>query len=82
MKQAKRDIKSLAFEDALKELEDIVSSLERGEARLDEAIDLYTRGVDLRSHCMALLADAQAKVEKIKLSSDGMPEISDYEEQT
>ena len=65
------DIAALSFEDALAELERIVRQLEEGKGRLDEAIDAYTRGVHLKRHCEAKLAEAQAKVERILLGPDG-----------
>lgn len=66
-----KDIQSLSFEDALRELETIVQQLERGQVRLDEAIAAYERGALLKQHCEAKLAEAKAKVEKIILSPDG-----------
>ncbi len=65
------DIAGLSFEDALAELERIVRQLEEGKGRLDEAIDAYTRGVQLKRHCEAKLAEAQARVEQIVLGPDG-----------
>lgn len=59
------DIKALSFEDALAELEKIVERLESGNVRLEESIEIYTRGDALRRHCDGLLKAAEAKVEKI-----------------
>jgi exodeoxyribonuclease VII small subunit len=67
------DIAALSFEDALKELERIVGRLESGEAQLQEAIDLYERGDRLRRQCAARLDAAQARIEAIRLDSDGRP---------
>ncbi|MBA16686.1 exodeoxyribonuclease VII small subunit [Sphingosinithalassobacter portus] len=67
------DIAELSFEEALKELERIVSRLESGEAQLQEAIDLYERGDRLRRQCAARLDAAQARIEAIKLDSEGKP---------
>ena len=67
------DIAELSFEEALKELERIVSRLESGEAQLQEAIDLYERGDRLRRQCAARLDAAQARIEAIKLDSEGEP---------
>ena len=58
-------IKEMTFENALNELESIVSKLERGEATLEESIAIYERGAKLKSHCEGKLKDAQLKVEKI-----------------
>lgn len=68
-----RDIASLSFEESLKELEAIVARLESGDAALDESISLYTRGDALRAQCEARLKDAQMRIEKISLGSDGAP---------
>ena len=65
------DIKKLAFEDALAELEEIVRELESGAGGLDDSIEAYSRGIYLKRHCEARLKDAQAKIEKIVLKSDG-----------
>jgi exodeoxyribonuclease VII small subunit len=65
------EIKALSFEDALEELERIVRQLEDGSAKLDQAIDLYQRGAQLKSHCEQKLAEAKAKVETISLAPDG-----------
>lgn len=67
------DIKEMSFEKALKELEGIVSRLERGDVELEESILIYERGELLRSHCDGLLRQAEAKVEKITLDSQGAP---------
>jgi exodeoxyribonuclease VII small subunit len=66
------DIAKLSFEDALKELEEIVRSLESGKGKLDEAIKSYERGAALKRHCEKKLAEAQAKIEKIALGADGV----------
>lgn len=65
------DIKSMTFEVALNELEQIVARLEHGDVPLEESISIYERGEALRTHCDTLLKEAEAKVEKITLSKDG-----------
>ena len=67
------DIKDMTFERSLKELEGIVSRLERGDVELEESIAIYERGEALRDHCDRLLRQAEAKVEKIALGADGTP---------
>jgi exodeoxyribonuclease VII small subunit len=63
----------LSFEAALKQLEEIVARLESGDASLDESITLYAKGDALRAQCEARLKDAQARIEKITLGTDGKP---------
>mgnify|MGYP001809604646 FL=1 len=67
------DIAALPFEAALKELEQIVTRLERGDVPLEESIAIYARGEALKARCDALLKAAELKVEKIRLGSDGQP---------
>lgn len=64
-------IAKLSFEDALSELEVIVSQLQEGNVSLEESIDIYARGSQLRRHCEAKLRDAQEKIEKIVPNEDG-----------
>lgn len=65
------DIAALSFEDALAELQELVKRLERGDNKLEDAIRSYERGSLLKRHCEAKLREAQLKVEKIVLGSDG-----------
>ena len=69
----KPDVASLSFEQALGELENIVGALEGGQTALDQSIELYARGEELKKRCEALLKVAEARIEKIKLSADGKP---------
>jgi exodeoxyribonuclease VII small subunit len=68
---AHKDIEKLSFEEALAQLEKIVSQLESGNAELENSIELYERGTALKAHCEARLKAAEAKVEKIRLSASG-----------
>lgn len=67
------DIKTMSFEDALKELESIVDRLEKGDVELEASIAIYERGEALRAHCDGLLRKAEARVEKISLNQEGIP---------
>ena len=67
------DIKTMSFEQALKELESIVDRLEKGDVELEASILIYERGEALKTHCEGLLRKAEAKVEKIALNASGQP---------
>ncbi len=67
------DVRDLSFERALKELESIVTRLERGDVELEESIAIYERGEALKEHCDRLLRQAEAKVEKLTFAADGSP---------
>jgi exodeoxyribonuclease VII small subunit len=74
MAEAKQvPIETMTFEAALKELEQIVSQLERGDVPLAESVAIYERGETLKNHCARLLKEAEARVEKIRLSPGGKP---------
>ncbi|MCQ8185739.1 exodeoxyribonuclease VII small subunit [Parvularcula maris] len=66
------DVAKLSFEDALKELEQIISKLEGGDVPLEQSIDLYERGAALRSHCEKTLGAARERIEKIVETKDGV----------
>jgi exodeoxyribonuclease VII small subunit len=70
-------IEQLTFEQALAELEQIVTKLERGEVALAESIAIYERGDALRRYCDALLKQAEARVEKVRLGPGGRPDGTD-----
>ena len=70
--QENKDISGLSFEAALGELEGIVKRLEQGEGELDKAIGDYERGMALKAHCEAKLADARMKVEKVVQKAGGV----------
>ena len=67
------DVAAMTFEQALGELERIVQELERGQLDLDAAIRAYERGSQLKAHCSAKLREAQLRVERISLASNGKP---------
>ena len=71
MPDAAPDVAGLSFEDALRELERIVAQLESGQAPLEESIDLYARGAQLKAHCEAKLESARLRVEKIVVGAQG-----------
>ncbi len=67
-------IGELSFEQALKELEEVVTRLENSTVTLEESITLFARGSALREHCEKKLVAAEARVEAITRSLDGAVE--------
>ena len=53
------------FEKALAELEEIVSTLEKGDLSLDAALKHFERGIALTRQCQTSLKDAELKVEQL-----------------
>ena len=70
------DLEKLTFEDAMKELEKLVDSLDKGDVSLDEAISAYDRGSQLKDYCQKKLHEAKMKVETIQVS-DNIDTISE-----
>lgn len=68
---AAADVAAMTFEDALAELEQIVRRLEAGQVKLDEAIQCYERGAQLKQHCERKLSEAQQRVDRIVVGPEG-----------
>ena len=58
------------FEENLKELETIVTKLESGEVGLDEALELYEKGIKLSAVCKERLETAKQKIETLKSGNE------------
>ena len=71
--EAAKAVEALTFEEALAELEGVVTRLERGDVALDDSIALYERGAKLRARCEAKLREAEEKVSRITLGDGGAP---------
>ena len=54
-----------SFEDARRELDQIVTKLESGQASLEEAVALWERGEELYRICVGKLDAAQGKIEEL-----------------
>jgi exodeoxyribonuclease VII small subunit len=67
------DVAKLPFERAIEELESIVKRLEEGKVALEESVAIYERGEVLKRRCEELLAQAEARVNKLVLDSKGNP---------
>ena len=55
----------MSFEEAQRELEEIVHRLESGDAPLDEALKLWERGEELYRLCKDRLDAAEGKIEEL-----------------
>lgn len=62
---AKKPNPPLDFEQALKELEELVSRMEQGELTLEESLKCFERGIELTRTCQHALKDAEQKVERL-----------------
>ena len=60
-----KDVSTLNFEQAIKELTGIVEKIEQGEVPLQDSLNQYETGMTLIKHCRTLLHDAEARIEVI-----------------
>jgi exodeoxyribonuclease VII small subunit len=64
-KAVEKSVEELNYEEALAELESIVTTLEDEQNPLEEAMKLFERGQALVTRCGALLETAELKVQKL-----------------
>jgi exodeoxyribonuclease VII small subunit len=68
------------FEDALEKLEEIVTDLESGNLKLDDAIKKYEEGMKLAGLCGKKLVETKKKIEILVKDSSGKLSIKDFDE--
>jgi len=64
-KSTQKNVDDLTYEEALAELEEIVSVLEDEQSQLEDAIKLFERGQALAGRCGVLLEAAELKVKQV-----------------
>lgn len=65
-------MEEITFETALKELEEIVEKLEKGEGGLEESLKLYEEGSRLAKICQQKLSRVEERLrELVKTNTDG-----------
>lgn len=60
-----------SFEEAIAELEKILSELEGGQVGLEESLARYERGTFLIQHCRGVLGAAEKQIEILSKGEDG-----------
>ncbi|ADE29873.1 exodeoxyribonuclease VII small subunit [Rickettsia prowazekii] len=61
---------NISFEEALRELEEIVKKIDTGQENLETAVNSFERGILLKNHCEKKLKEARLKIEKITKLAD------------
>ena len=61
----KKKIEKMEFEEAVEELEKIITALDEGNLSLKDASDLYMKGIQLRNHCSKILENVELKLNQI-----------------
>jgi len=78
-KKQKDDLGDLSFEEAIKELTNIVSKIEQGQIPLQDSLSQYERGMTLIKHCRAILQKAEKRIEKIATEEESEDSSADSE---
>ena len=65
---------NLTFEQAITRVDEIVRTLEKGDAPLEKSLALFEEGTGLIKFCSKMLDSAEQKVVKLQKGTDGAPE--------
>lgn len=64
-KKKETEIDKLSFEEAIKELTNIVGKIEQGQIPLQDSLEQYEKGMALIKQCRTILQKAEERIEKI-----------------
>ncbi|KJW02626.1 exodeoxyribonuclease VII, small subunit [Rickettsia endosymbiont of Ixodes pacificus] len=70
---------NISFEEALKELEEIVKKIDNGQESLETVVNSFERGILLKNHCEKKLKEARLKIEKITKLADSTVVLEETE---
>ena len=76
------NLESLSFEDALNELQRIVTRLEQGNLPMEESLVLFERGTRLARLCQLRLDQAELRVAQLTRQDDGQIATTPFEPPT
>ncbi len=68
----------LTFEEAMENLEGIVSELEKGDLSLDVSVEKFKKGMEMSNYCSDLLNSAEKSITILLKDKDGIKE-EDFE---
>ncbi len=69
----------LTFEQAILRIDEIVKTLEKGDAPLEQSLTLFEEGTNLIKFCGKLLDSAEQKVVRLQKGPDGKPEETTFD---
>ena len=61
------------FEQAVTRIDEIVTSLEKGDAQLDKSLALFEEGIKLIEYCGTMLDNAEQTVTRLQKTIEGEP---------
>lgn len=59
------------YEEAMEQLESIITSIEEGKIGLEEIVEECEKGARLLRRCRSILTEAEARIQKLQLGEDG-----------
>lgn len=80
-KKTERAQDAESFERSLKRLEEIVETLERGGASLDEIMKIYEEGVQISKRCLEQLTGAELKLKRLTKDAQGNFDLTDEDDE-
>jgi exodeoxyribonuclease VII small subunit len=78
-KSTKINEENKSFEDAMLELEQIVSVLEKGDVALEDSITNFQHGIELSRYCSKKLDEAEKKISILLQDEEGNLIEKDFE---
>ena len=66
------------FETSLKELEEIVEQLEKGDIALDETLAKYERGIKIYKQCYQILEKTEKKINILLRNANGETYVEEF----
>ncbi|MEE9584337.1 MAG: exodeoxyribonuclease VII small subunit [Candidatus Brocadiales bacterium] len=72
----------MKFEEALRQLEEIVGELEKGELSLDESLAKYEDGIKIYRMCLELLEGAEERLKMFTRDEKGRLLVKDLSQET
>ncbi len=72
-------MEKMSFEQAITRIDEIVKTLEKGDAPLEQSLSLFEEGTKLIKFCGKLLDGAEQKVVKLQKGADGAPEETAFD---
>lgn len=71
--------KEFDFETSLKELENLVETMEEGDISLEDSLKNFEKGIALTRACHQALSDAEQKVKILMKDQNNKDELVDFE---
>ena len=71
--------KELTFEEAIEDLEKIVTELENGNLPLDKSVENFKKGMELSNYCSKLLDEAEKTISILIEQRDGTIKEENFE---